>query len=378
MMMCALRNHRSTVVAFVAAATTLLLCATTHAFSSGSPVCSITPASMNSNMLTANIPSPNGWTLSVAGRYASGSILTVTLANADASKQFRGLLLWATNPSGVHVGSWTIPLDYKMPSGCTAASLTHSSSISKSQLSFSFTPPAPGSGGLTFQAVVNEECGAGSCRAAHAFTDSVSTVETTFALTVSRNGDGVGTLSQSASGINCGAACTASIAANQTLTLSASAARNAVLTAWTGCDSVATDQCSLTMTGPRAVSATFMQAQLDVDDSGATTRYDAATDGVLVMRYLFGLRGNALVNNAVATGVATRSAADIVTYLDARLGSLDVDGDGSALAITDGLMILRYMLNLRDAALVSGARRGSLTDAQIQARIAALMPKPLP
>ena len=333
---------------------------------------------MNSNMLPTNIPSPNGWTLSVAGSYASDSILSVSLSNTSPSKRYRGLLLWATNPSGVQVGSWTLPLDYKVPSGCSAASLSHSSGSSKSQRSFSFTPPAPGGGSLTFQAVVNEECGAASCRASHAFTDSVSTTETTFALTVSRNGDGVGTLTQSASGINCGTACTASIAANQNLTLLASAARNAVLTAWTGCDSVATDQCTITMTGPRAVSATFMEAQLDVDDSGAPTRYDAATDGVLVVRYLFGLRGSALVDNAVAPSVTTRSAANIVSYLDARLASMDVDGDGSVLATTDGLMMLRYMLNLRDAALVSGARRGSLTDAQIQARIAALMPKPLP
>ena len=212
----------------------------------------------------------------------------------------------------------------------------------------------------------------------HAFPDPVTTVETTYALNVSRNGDGVGTLSHSASGINCGIACSATIAASQSVTLLATAARNAALTAWTGCDTVATNQCTLTMTGPRAVSATFMEAQLDVDDSGAPTRYDAATDGALVVRYLFGLRGSALVNGAVATGVATRSGADIAIYLDARLGSMDVDGDGVVLATTDGLMILRYMLGLRGTALTAGARLGSLNDSQIQARLATLMPQPLP
>lgn len=151
-----------------------------------------------------------------------------------------------------------------------------------------------------------------------------------------------------------------------------------MLTAWTGCDSVDANQCTLAMTRPRAVSATFMEVKMDVDDSGAPTRYDAATDGVLVVRYLFGLRGSALVNCAVAGGVPTRNSTDIVTYLDARLGSMDVDGDGVVLATTEGLMILRYMLGLRDAALTAGVRRGSLTDAQIQTRLTTLMPQSLP
>ena len=376
-MMCALRNHRFTSMA-VAAAATMLLCATTHAFSAGSPVCSITSAQMNSNMLTASIPSPNGWSLSVAGSYASGSDLNVVLANASAGKQFRGLLLWATNASGALVGTWTLPGGYIMPAGCNSASLTHASSAAKSQRSFSFAPPAPGSGSLTFRAVVNEECGSPDCRASHAFPNAVTTAEVTLPLNVSRNGDGAGTLSQSAFGINCGAVCSANIAAGQPLTLLASAARNAVLTAWTGCDSTATNQCTVTMTGPRAVSATFMEAQLDVDDSGAPTRYDSATDGVLVVRYLFGLRGSALVNGAVASGVATRSATDIAIYLNARLGSMDVDGDGLVLPTTDGLMVLRYMLGLRGTALTAGARLGSLSGPQIEARLAALMPQPLP
>ena len=37
---------------------------------------------------------------------------------------------------------------------------------------------------------------------------------------------------------------------------------------------------------------------MDVDSGGLPTRYEAATDGVLVLRYLLGLRGSALVNDA--------------------------------------------------------------------------------
>lgn len=371
-------NYRFLPLLVATAAVTLSFCAATHAFSSGSPVCSITPTEMNNSMLTATILSPNGWSLSVPGNYSSGSAFSVVLANANPGRQFRGLLLWATNTSGALVGTWTVPAGYFMPAGCNPASLTHSSTTAKAQRSFTFTPPASGGGTLTFRAVVNEECGSGSCRAAHAFPNAVTSAEATFALSVSRNGDGAGTLSQSTVGIDCGAVCSANIVAGQSVTLLAAAAHNGVLTAWAGCDSIATNQCTLAMTGPRAVSATFMEAQLDVDDSGAPTRYDSATDGVLVVRYLLGLRGSALVNGAVASGVPTRSATDIAIYLNARLGSLDVDGDGLVLATTDGLMVLRYMLGLRGTALTAGARLGALSGPQIEARLAALMPQPLP
>ena len=88
-----LRNYRSLALLVATAAAALLLSATTHAFSSGSPVCSITPTEMNNNMLTASTPSSNGWSLSVPASYSSGSALTLVLANTNAGKQFRGLLL---------------------------------------------------------------------------------------------------------------------------------------------------------------------------------------------------------------------------------------------------------------------------------------------
>ena len=54
-----------------------------------------------------------------------------------------------------------------------------------------------------------------------------------------------------------------------------------------------------------------MRNALDVDgDSNA----DAMTDGVLILRYLLGLTGSALTQNALAPG-ATRNAAQIEAYL---------------------------------------------------------------
>ena len=50
---------------------------------------------------------------------------------------------------------------------------------------------------------------------------------------------------------------------------------------------------------------------LDVDASNAATKYDALTDGLLILRYLFGLRGNSLIAGAIGP-LATRTTAPAI------------------------------------------------------------------
>jgi predicted outer membrane repeat protein len=96
-------------------------------------------------------------------------------------------------------------------------------------------------------------------------------------------------------------------------------------------------------------------ATLDIDASVSATRYDALTDGLLVIRYLFGLSGPGLTAGALG-GTATRTdPAAIVTYLDGVRTALDIDGNGATDALTDGLLILRYMFGLRGSSLITGA-----------------------
>jgi len=54
---------------------------------------------------------------------------------------------------------------------------------------------------------------------------------------------------------------------------------------------------------------------------------------------------------------AGRTSTEIETYLADLLaqGKLDADGDGQTLAMTDGLLILRAMLGLSGDALTAGA-----------------------
>lgn len=90
---------------------------------------------------------------------------------------------------------------------------------------------------------------------------------------------------------------------------------------------------------------------LDADGDGTIV---ALTDGLLVLRHLFGLTGSALTASALGAA-ATRDAGGVAAFLEGCAGVLDVDGDGSAMALTDGLLLLRYLFGFGGAELVAGA-----------------------
>ena len=114
-------------------------------------------------------------------------------------------------------------------------------------------------------------------------------------------------------------------------------------------------------------------ALLDIDGSGTTTRYDAGTDGIMVLRFLLGFTAGA-IDSGARGATATRNSAQISTQLTTIQTLLDIDGDGILRAPTDGLLIVRYMLGLRGNTLVAGVSIGTLTTTQIEARISRLMP----
>ena len=116
---------------------------------------------------------------------------------------------------------------------------------------------------------------------------------------------------------------------------------------------------------------------LDIDASGAPTRYDALTDGLLLVRYLFGIRGPALTAGAIGKTALRTSPEDISVYLDSIRLTLDADGDGAIEALTDGLLIVRYLFGLRGAALSDGAITAAATRptaAAVQAYLQTLTP----
>jgi len=104
--------------------------------------------------------------------------------------------------------------------------------------------------------------------------------------------------------------------------------------------------------------------------------YDALTDGLLLLRGMFGLDGDALITGTVADDATYKLAEDIETRI-ANLGDLaDIDGNGEIDALTDGLLTLRYLFGLEGETLVAGvvADDATRTTSEIEAHLKMLMP----
>jgi uncharacterized repeat protein (TIGR02543 family) len=122
------------------------------------------------------------------------------------------------------------------------------------------------------------------------------------------------------------------------------------------------------------VYAKWVPRTLDIDGNG---NYDALTDGLMTIRQLSGLTGEAITDGALGAGALRASAAQVETYLSGIQALLDVDGDGQVNAASDGLLIIRYLFGLRGPALIDGALGTAATRtsaADIEAYIQGLMP----
>ena len=96
---------------------------------------------------------------------------------------------------------------------------------------------------------------------------------------------------------------------------------------------------------------TIEATSLDVDDNDSI---DALTDGLLILRHSFGFRGSTLAEGAVGPDARRLGAAEIEGFLDSVIASLDIDGNGITDALTDGLLILRYLFGFRGQTLIDG------------------------
>jgi VCBS repeat-containing protein len=101
---------------------------------------------------------------------------------------------------------------------------------------------------------------------------------------------------------------------------------------------------------------------LDIDGNGGA---DAATDGLLIIRHLFGFQGDVLTEGALAPDATRTDAGEIINLLEENSTTLDIDGNGSADAATDGLLIIRRLFGFQDSVLVEGAvaPNATITDA---------------
>ncbi|MGL5002442.1 MAG: hypothetical protein ACRDAM_05840, partial [Casimicrobium sp.] len=102
--------------------------------------------------------------------------------------------------------------------------------------------------------------------------------------------------------------------------------------------------------------AEFAGALFDIDGNRDV---DAATDGVLITRYALGLRGDALIANVVGGGATRTSVDDITNYLNSIASQLDIDSDGQLRAATDAMLVSRYLRATRGSALTTRAMNGN-------------------
>ena len=91
---------------------------------------------------------------------------------------------------------------------------------------------------------------------------------------------------------------------------------------------------------------------LDVDDDGETK---ALTDGLITLPYLFGDSDASLLADVAVPNAERSTSEEILRYLDTNRAKLDVDGDGSAEALTDGILILRDLFGISGDPLIQGS-----------------------
>ena len=100
---------------------------------------------------------------------------------------------------------------------------------------------------------------------------------------------------------------------------------------------------------------------LDIDGNQTIS---ATTDGLMLLRAMLGLTGTAVTAGATAPGAPRTTWAQIAPYV--HLAALDVDGNGSTGAASDGVMLLRAMFGLTGTAVTDGAVVGNRTWADIR------------
>jgi len=103
---------------------------------------------------------------------------------------------------------------------------------------------------------------------------------------------------------------------------------------------------------PVAANETTSVFTLDVDDNG---ELEPLTDGLLILRHLFGFSGSALTEGAVGENSKRIDAGAIDAHLTANRSAMDIDGDGEVRPLTDGLLILRHLFGFAGNALIDGA-----------------------
>jgi len=87
----------------------------------------------------------------------------------------------------------------------------------------------------------------------------------------------------------------------------------------------------------------------DLDGNGSA---DALTDGLLMLRYMFDLRNNSLFDSVIAINTSLTDD-EIRTRIEEMYSNADIDNSGKVDALSDGILLLRYLFGIRGTSLIA-------------------------
>jgi hypothetical protein len=109
---------------------------------------------------------------------------------------------------------------------------------------------------------------------------------------------------------------------------------------------------------PTSYSMDIIEGSFDFDGNGT---FDALTDGLLFLRYAFDYRGDDATNGVIATD-SPKTDAEVLASLETAMSTFgDIDGNGAVDALTDGLLLIRSLFGFTGDALILGAVGDSTT-----------------
>ncbi len=207
-----------------------------------------------------------GW--SGACTNLSGSCTTTVDSTKNVTARFDRVFSLSVSKAGNGTGTVTSsPAGITCGPSCTSAS---TASLTGQTVTLTATPTT----NHTFSGWSGACSGTGACTVT---VDAARSVTATFtrvpyALTVTKAGDGSGSVVSSPSGITCGSTCSASLLSGAAVTLTATPASGSAFDGWSGEGCTGTSTCTLTMTSARNVIATFKPGfVLAVSKTGAGT-----------------------------------------------------------------------------------------------------------
>ncbi len=169
----------------------------------------------------------------------------------------------------------TVPSDggnvFSNPAGVACGSVCKVDFVSGTVVGLAVNPAT----GFTFAGWGGACNGIGSCRVNLSSDQSVIANFKPigqYVVSLTRLGNGSGTISSTPTGINCGTVCSASFVAGSKVTLSAAAAQGSSFAGWSGSACVGTAPCTLTVNSDTAIGGTFVPGvTLTVTTAGSGT-----------------------------------------------------------------------------------------------------------